>query len=82
MAWNFADLWESVSDAIADQVVLIQGDRRVTWGEFDDRAARLAAGLTAAGLPPGSKVASYCYNSNEYSEGVYATFKCAAFRST
>ena len=31
MAWNFADLWESVSDAIADNVVLIQGDRCVTW---------------------------------------------------
>ena len=59
MAWNFADLWESVSDEIAGEVVLIQGDRRVTWGEFDDRAARLAAGLSAVGLGPGSKVASY-----------------------
>src|SRR4026207_1188219 len=32
----------------------------------------------AAGLRPGSKVASYLYNSNEYSEGVYATFKMRA----
>ena len=47
----------------------------MTWGQFDDRAARLAAALAAAGLRPGSKVASYLYNSNEYSEGVYATFK-------
>src|SRR5439155_90379 len=54
---------------------LVQGDRRVTWRDFDDRAARLAAAFTAAGLTPGSKVASYLYNSNEYSEGVYATFK-------
>ena len=53
----------------------MQGDRRVTWSQFDDRAARLAAALTAAGLRPGSKVASYLYNSNEYSEGVFATFK-------
>ena len=53
----------------------IQGDRRVTWREFDDRAARLAAAFTAAGLKPGSKVASYLYNCNEYIEGVYATFK-------
>ena len=43
--------------------------------EFDDRAARLAAAFTAAGLGPDSKVASYLYNCNEYSEGVYATFK-------
>src|SRR3954452_6017309 len=75
MAWNFADMWESVSDAITDNVVLAQGDRRVTWGQFDDRAARLARAFTDAGLRPGSKVASYLYNCNEYSEGVYATFK-------
>ena len=75
MAWNFADMWESVSDALTDHVALVQGDRRVTWSQFDDRAGRLAAALTAAGLHPGSKVASYLYNSNEYSEGVYATFK-------
>jgi fatty-acyl-CoA synthase len=75
LAWNFADLWESLSDALSERVVLVQGDRRVTWRDFDDRAARLAAAFTAAGLTPGSKVASYLYNSNEYSEGVYATFK-------
>jgi 3-oxocholest-4-en-26-oate---CoA ligase len=78
VAWNFADLWESVSDALPDRVVLVQGTRRVTWRDFDDRAARLAAALSAAGLGPGSKVASYLYNSNEYSEGVYATFKLRA----
>src|SRR4051812_5001773 len=75
MEWNLADIWESVADALPDHVVLVQGDRRVTWSQFDERAARLAAAFDAAGLEPGSKVASYCYNSNEYSEGVYATFK-------
>jgi len=75
LAWNFADMWESVRDAIPDQVALVQGTRRVSWSEFDDRAARLAAAFTAAGLAPNSKVASYLYNSNEYSEGVFATFK-------
>ena len=75
MAWNFADLWESLSDALPERVVVVQGERRVTWREFDDRASRLAAAFTAAGLEPGAKVASYLYNSNEYSEGVFATFK-------
>jgi fatty-acyl-CoA synthase len=75
MAWNFADLWESVADAIPDRDVLVQGTRRITWRQFDDRASRLAGALTGAGLAPGSKVASYLYNSNEYSEGVFATFK-------
>jgi fatty-acyl-CoA synthase len=75
MDWNLADVFESVADAVPDQLALVQGQRRVTWREFDDRAARLAAAFTAAGLEPGAKVASYLYNCNEYSEGVYATFK-------
>jgi fatty-acyl-CoA synthase len=75
MDWHFADVFESVCDAIPDHTVLIQGDRRITWRDLDDRAARLASAFTAAGLGPDSKVASYLYNSNEYSEGVYATFK-------
>jgi fatty-acyl-CoA synthase len=75
MDWNFADAFESVSDALPERPALIQGDRRVAWGAFDDRAARLAQALAAAGLTPGSKVASYLHNCNEYSEGVYATFK-------
>ena len=54
MAWNFADMWESVSDALGDRVVWVQGDRRVTWSEFDERAARLAGAFTAAGLKPSS----------------------------
>ncbi len=75
MEWNLADVWEAVCDALPDHTVLIQGDRRQTWRTFDERAARLAAAFTAAGLRPDSKVASYLYNCNEYSEGVYATFK-------
>src|SRR5207248_2940697 len=72
---NLANVFESVADALPDRPALIQGDRRVTWAQFDERAARLAAAFSAAGLQPGSKVASYLYNSNEYSEGVFATFK-------
>jgi 3-oxocholest-4-en-26-oate---CoA ligase len=75
MDWHFADVFESVCDALPDRTVLIQGDRRITWRQFDERAARLAAAFTAADLGANSKVASYLYNSNEYNEGVYATFK-------
>src|SRR5262249_46699440 len=75
MDWNLADVWESVCDAIPDRTVLIQGDRREDWRSFDERAARLAAAFMAARLKPGSKVASYLYNCNEYTEGLYATFK-------
>ena len=46
-----------------------------TWGEFDDRAARIAAVLNAHGLGPGSKVGIYLHNSNEYSEAHHGIFK-------
>jgi fatty-acyl-CoA synthase len=73
--WNFATVWEHIADAVPDRVAVAQGDRRRSWHGFDDRAARLANGLRAAGLGRDSKVASYLYNSNEYLEGLYATFK-------
>ena len=75
LAWNFADLWESLSDALPERVVLVQGDRRVTWREFDDRAARLAAAFTEPGCSPTRRSRSYLYNCTEYIEGVFATFK-------
>ncbi|HEV7523358.1 MAG TPA: acyl-CoA synthetase [Acidimicrobiia bacterium] len=75
MTWNLATAFESVADAIPDRVALIQGDRRISWRSFDERAARIAAAFTAAGLGPDSKVASYMYNCNEYTEALYGTFK-------
>src|SRR5262249_21456387 len=71
-------IYESVADALAERVALIQGDRERTWAEVDDRAARLAAAFSAAGLKPGSKVASYLYNSSEYMEGLLGTWKVRA----
>jgi fatty-acyl-CoA synthase len=76
--WNLATVWESVADALPDHDALVQGARRRTWREFDERSARLASGLRAAGLGTGSKVASYLYNGNEYVEGVFGAFKLRA----
>jgi len=78
VGWNLATVWESVADAVGDRVALVQGERRRTWQEFDERSSRLAAGLQAAGLGTDSKVASYLYNGNEYLEGVFGTFKLRA----
>jgi 3-oxocholest-4-en-26-oate---CoA ligase len=78
MNWNLASVWESVADIVPERTALVSGTTRRSWAEFDERAARLAAALDAAGLGPTSKVAQYAYNSNEYSEGVYATLKLRA----
>ena len=78
MNWNFGTIFESVADAIPDSPALVQDERRRTWRELDERAARLAAAFRAHGLGPGSKVAFYLYNCNEYLEALFATFKLRA----
>ena len=76
--WNFASCWDQLADAQPDRPALIRGDRVVTWGLWEERAARLAAGFKALGMGDDGKVASYLYNSPEYMEGVFATWKCRA----
>ncbi len=62
MEIDFATAWEIVSDALGDQDCLVQGDRRISYQEFDDTAARFASALEAAGVEQGAKVALYLYN--------------------
>ena len=76
--WNFATCWEAIADARPDAPALIQGERRVTWAEFEDRSSRLAGAFADLGLGPDAKVASYLYNCPEYLEGTFATWKVRA----
>jgi fatty-acyl-CoA synthase len=73
--WNLADVFEAVADAVPDRMALAQGDRRVTWRAFEDRAARLATAFGTLGVRPDSKVALYLHNCNEYEETSFAIFK-------
>ena len=73
--WHFATLWESIADVIPDRPAVVCGQKRVTWREWDDRAARLAATFGAAGLGPDAKVGLYLYNGVEYTETQYAAMK-------
>ena len=75
MDMHFATLWEAYADAIGDVPAVVMGDRRFTWREYDGRAARVAAAMAAAGLGPDDKAGLYLYNSNEYLEAHYASFK-------
>jgi len=71
----FADVWEAIAAAQPDRPALIQGERVVTWGDFDARSDALAAHLIAAGLDRQAKVAAFLYNGPEYLETYYAAFK-------
>jgi fatty-acyl-CoA synthase len=71
-------MWEAVVDRFPDKTAQICGERRTTFREFEDRAARLAAALAAAGVGPDAKVGLYLFNCNEYLESVFAAMKLRA----
>jgi fatty-acyl-CoA synthase len=74
--WNFAACWDGIAEAIPDRDAIVCGERRITWGQFAERAGRLAWHLQqAAGLRPGDKVAIDLTNRNEYLETFYAALK-------
>ncbi len=73
--WNYADIWESIAGAVPERMAQVQGERQVTWAEFDRRADGLARALLDAGLRQGAKVAAYLYNAPEYLETYFAAFK-------
>jgi acyl-CoA synthetase (AMP-forming)/AMP-acid ligase II len=83
MTWNFADLFESVVDAVPGRVALVVpnavgGPRRLTFAELDERANRLAHALSDRGVQAGDKVGVYGYNSAEWVEAQWAAWKLRA----
>jgi fatty-acyl-CoA synthase len=78
MERHLATVWESIADAIGDAPALVQGERRISWRDYDERAARLAGALAAAGLGRAAKVALYLFNAPEYCESYYAALKIRA----
>jgi 3-oxocholest-4-en-26-oate---CoA ligase len=75
MRTHFGAVWEAIADAVPQQAAVVQGDRRVGWRDYEQRAARMAQALLDAGVGPGSKVGMYLYNSPEYCETNFAAMK-------
>jgi 3-oxocholest-4-en-26-oate---CoA ligase len=75
---SFGTIWEAIARDQPDSVAISEPGRDHTFAEFDDRSARLAAALSAAGVGPGDKVACYLYNGAAYLETVFAAFKLGA----
>jgi acyl-CoA synthetase (AMP-forming)/AMP-acid ligase II len=73
--WNFADVWEVIADQIPDAQCQVQGERRVSWSEFDHRANGVARTLLDRGAVEQDKVAQYLHNGPEYIESLFAAFK-------
>ena len=75
--WNFAEVWETIAQAIPGEPAVVQGEVRRSWADFDRRADGVAACLLGAGLGRQDKVAQYLHNGPAYLESVFAAFKAA-----
>src|SRR3954451_15969792 len=73
--WNFAEVWETVAELIPDAQAQVQGERRFTWREFDERANGVAETLLQPGGVEQDKVAHYLYNCPEFLESMCGMFK-------
>jgi acyl-CoA synthetase (AMP-forming)/AMP-acid ligase II len=78
MEMNLADLYELVADEVADAEAMVAAERRLTYGDLDRRAARLAHHLASAGIGPGDRVGIQLANGTEYIEAMLACFKVRA----
>ncbi len=76
--WNYATTWETVAREVPDREAVVCGDRRVTFGELDRRADRLAHVLAADGIGAGDAVAISLTNRPEYLEAFFAALKLGA----
>ncbi len=78
MQFNLADMFESLADAIPDRPALVSGKTRLTFGELDRRANRLANFLKARGVEPGQHIGLHLYNGAEFVESMLAAYKLRA----
>ena len=76
--WNFAHVWDSIAGAAPGRVAIVCGTAERTFGEFEDRAARLAGHLANLGVGAGDKIAIDLLNRPEYLETFYAALKLGA----
>jgi 3-oxocholest-4-en-26-oate---CoA ligase len=75
MRTHFGAIWEAIADSVPQPLAVAQGDRRVGWRDYEQRAARLARAFLDAGVGADSKVGMYLYNSPEYGETNFAAMK-------
>ncbi|HZJ27026.1 MAG TPA: class I adenylate-forming enzyme family protein [Acidimicrobiia bacterium] len=67
------------NEARADEEFLIQGERRLSYGDHNTLVRRVAAGFVARGVEPGDRVAILSANTIEW---VVAFWACAAVGAT
>lgn len=75
---NHANLWQEIARQSPERTALVAGERRFSYGEFDEAAGRAAAYLQGRGVGSGDVVAFYLHNTAEFLILFYACLKLEA----
>jgi acyl-CoA synthetase (AMP-forming)/AMP-acid ligase II len=75
--WTYPDIWHSIAQSQPQATAFVQGERTLSWQEFDAHANALAQHLLNAGLKRQAKVGTYFFNCPEYVCAVAAALKAA-----
>ena len=65
-------------DLYGRKIGVVSGGCRFTYAEFGERCERLAAGLLAAGVQPGDRVAYLSFNNHQLLEGYFGVLLAGA----
>ena len=63
---NIADNLENTALHFPDRCAVVDGDRQVTYRQFNLESSKIAAALAAAGVQPGDHVALCAPNSYDW----------------
>jgi acyl-CoA synthetase (AMP-forming)/AMP-acid ligase II len=66
--WSLANVLRRLARQRPGHEALVSGERRLTFGELDERSSRVASGLISAGVGSGDRVAVLVKNGTEFYE--------------
>ncbi len=75
MAFNIADLFERAVDVVPERVALVVGRERLTFGELEAQANRMAHHLQGEGFGVGDHIGIHAQNCVEWVVAMLAAFK-------
>jgi len=69
---------DRATDLYGRRLGVVCGERRFTYGEFGERARKLASGLRRHGIAPGDRVAYLSFNNHQLLEGYFGVPQAGA----
>src|SRR6202142_1489552 len=65
-------------DLFHSKIGIVSGERAFTYGQFGERAEKLAAAFLKFGIAPGDRVAYLSFNNHQLLEGYYGVVQARA----